>query len=465
MLTYSLERRGKLPVYEFLYKSIREDILSGKLKAGERLPPKRGLAEHLGVSVMTVENAYAQLLLEGYLRAEQRRGYFVCALEQPVRQPSALPVRSAEPEDTGKEWFADLKTNRTPQEQFPFSVWAKLMREVLTERDPSLLAPMPGRGLFQLRRAIAEYLDRFRGMAVSPEQILIGAGTEFLYGILVQLLGRDTVFAVEDPGYSRILQVYRANGARCVPVPLDSQGLSVNALRQSEAETVHISPSHHFPTGAVMPVSRRRELLSWAEEKEDRYLIEDDYDSEFRFSGKPVPTMQSIDRAGRVLYVNTFSKTLTPAISIRYLVLPPELSRRFSRRLGFISCTVPSFEQMTLAKFIAGGFFESHLARTRHFYRRRRDAMVEAILKSPLGSRCQIREADAGLHFLLETHSPYPDEDLLRRAAERGIQLSCLSGYHSRPARAGGGCIVVNYSGIAPERMEETARRLAEAVY
>lgn len=148
MLTYSLERRGKLPVYEFLYKSIREDILSGKLKAGERLPPKRGLAEHLGVSVMTVENAYAQLLLEGYLRAEQRRGYFVCALEQPVRQPSALPVRSAEPEDTGKEWFADLKTNRTPQEQFPFSVWAKLMREVLTERDPSLLAPMPGRAFF-----------------------------------------------------------------------------------------------------------------------------------------------------------------------------------------------------------------------------------------------------------------------------------------------------------------------------
>lgn len=465
MLTYSLDRRGKLPVYEFLYKSIREDILSGKLKAGERLPPKRGLAEHLGVSVMTVENAYAQLLLEGYLRSEQRRGYFVCALEQPVQRTSALPEQPLEPEKERKEWFADLKTNRTPQEQFPFSVWAKLMREVLTERDPGLLAPMPGRGLFQLRQAIAEYLDRFRGMAVSPEQILIGAGTEFLYGLLVPLLGRSTLFAVEDPGYSRILQVYRANGARCVPVPLDAQGLSMKALRKSGAGAAHISPSHHFPTGAVMPVSRRRELLSWAEEQPGRYLIEDDYDSEFRFSGKPVPTMQSIDRAGRVLYINTFSKTLTPAIRISYLVLSPELSRQFSRWMGFLSCTVPSFEQMTLAKFIAGGYFESHLARTRHFYRRRRDAMIEAIKKSPLGKSCQIREADAGLHFLLETHSPFSDEELTRRAADRGIHLSCLSEYYSRPAEAGSGCIVVNYSGIAPERMEETAHRLAEAVY
>lgn len=465
MLTYSIERRGKLPVYEFLYQSIREDILSGKLKAGEKLPPKRGLAEHLGVSVMTVENAYAQLLLEGYLRSEQRRGYFVCALEQPVGRGSALPSFPAEPEKEKREWFADLKTNRTPQEQFPFSVWAKLMREVLTEREPDLLLPMPGRGLLQLRKAIAEYLDRFRGMTVSPEQILIGAGTEFLYGILVQLLGRETVFAVEDPGYSRIFQTYRANGAGCVPLPLDAGGLSMEALRKSGASAAHVSPGHHFPTGVVTPISRRRELLSWAEEKPGRYLIEDDYDSEFRFSGKPVPTMQSIDRAGRVLYVNTFSKTLTPAIRISYLVLPPELSRQFSQKLGFLSCTVPSFEQMTLAKFIAGGYFESHLARTRHFYRRRRDAMIEAILKSPLGKSCRIQEADAGLHFLLETHSPFSDETLTRRAAERGIKLSCLSEYYSRPEQGASGCIVVNYSGAAPEHMEEIVRRLAEAVY
>lgn len=467
MLTYSLEDRGRLPVYEFLYRSIREDILSGKLRAGEKLPPKRGLAEHLGVSVMTVENAYAQLLLEGYLYAEQRRGYYVCALEQPAksRPPQPVPRSAPSPEQEERAWFADLKTNYTPQGQFPFSVWAKLMREVLTERDRSLLKPMPGRGLLTLRKAIAGYLDSFRGMTVFPEQIVIGAGTEFLYSLLVQLLGRERRFAVEDPGYARISQVYRANGADCVAVPLDGQGLSVEGLRRQGAEIAHLSPNHHFPTGAVTPASRRRELLSWAEKSPSRYLIEDDYDSEFRFSGKPVPTVQSIDRAGKVIYINTFSKTLTPAIRISYLVLPPALSRRFTEQLGFISCTVPSFEQLTLAKFISGGYFESHLARTRHFYRRQRDAMIRAIRESPLGGRCGIREANAGLHFLLETDSPYSDTELVRRAATLGVQVSCLSQYYLHREDAPSGCLVINYSGVEEAAMGEAARRLAQAAF
>lgn len=470
MLTYSLERRGRLPVYEFLYKSVREDILSGKLRAGERLPPKRGLAEHLGVSIMTVENAYNQLLLEGYIRSEQRRGYYVCALETLPKRPAAQisePFKPIlpEPEKKEREWFSDLKTSRTPTEQFPFSVWARLMREVLTEREPALLGPMPAKGMPALREAVAGYLDRFRGMTVSPEQIVIGAGTEYLYGLLVQLLGREKRFAVEDPGYDRIAQVYRANGASCCPVPLDGMGLSVRGLREQKAQVAHLSPAHHFPTGIVTPAARRRELLAWAGEAQDRYIIEDDYDSEFRFAGRPVPTMQSIDRNGSVLYVNTFSKTLTPAIRISYLVLPPSLSRRFSERLGFYSCTVPSFEQMTLAKFIDGGYFESHLARTRHFYRRQRDAMLAAIRESFLGGRCRVREADAGLHFLLETGSAYSDRELVRRAAERGIHVSCLSEYYSRPERADSACFVINYSGVSREKMAETARRLAEAAF
>ncbi len=467
MLTYDLERRGALPVYEFLYRSIREDILRGKLAAGERLPTKRGLAEHLGISVVTVENAYAQLLLEGYIRAEQRRGYFVCALEGGPRAEAELPPQPAsfpEPEESRREWFADLKTNHTLRDQFPFSLWAKLMREVLTERDPALLGPMPGRGLPALRQAIAAYLDRFRGVKVFPSQIVVGAGTEFLYGLLTQLLGRDKRFAVENPGYPRIYQVYRANGADCAAVPLDAWGLSVTALREQKAQVAHLSPAHHFPTGIVTPASRRGELLAWAQEEPDRYIIEDDYDSEFRFAGRPVPTLQSSDRTGRVIYVNTFSKTLTPAIRISYMVLPPALSALFSEKLGFVSCTVSSFEQMTLSKFISGGHFESHLARTRHFYRRQRDAMIGAIRESPLSGRCRVREADAGLHFLLETDSPYSDEELVRRAADRGVNVSCLSQYYDCPPRESTGCLVVNYSGVSGDRMAEAVRRLAEAV-
>lgn len=461
MLTYSLENRGKLPVYEFLYRSIRADILSGKLKAGEKLPPKRVFAEHLGVSVVTVENAYAQLLLEGYLEAKERRGYFVLegapAAGAPVQGPAAVP-KLCEPQS--REWFADFKTNRPLPGRFPFSIWARLMREVLTERDAALLGPMPGRGLFQLRNAISNYLDRFRGMAVSPAQIVVGAGTEFLYGLAVQLLGREKLYAVEDPGYRRVAQVITDQGARCVSVPLDAQGLSVAALRQSGAQVAHLSPAHHFPTGRVTPAARRQELLAWAED--GRFLIEDDYDSEFRFFGKPMPTLQSIDRSGRVLYMNTFSKTLTPAIRISFLVLPEQLAQRFAARST--ACTVPSFEQMTLAKFIDGGYFESHLARSRNFYRRQRDGLIAAIQASPLGGRSAIREADGGLHFLLQVDSSCPDQELVRRAAEQGVKVSCLSEYYSDPARAPRGCLVVNFTGIEPEHMTEAAKRLARAV-
>ena len=459
MLTYALDRRGELPLYEFLCRRIREDIREGRLRAGEKMPSKRGLAEHLGVSVATVENAYAQLLLEGYLRAEERRGYFVESL--PVTEiRKAVPPAALQAEEAEPEWFADIRTNRVPGEQFPFSVWAKLMREVLTERDAALLRPMPGGGTLALRRAIAAYLGRFRGIAAEPEQLVVGAGTEYLYGLLVQLLGRDKVFAVEDPGYRRIAQVYEANGAAVVGAELDGQGLSVRALREKGADAAHLSPAHHFPTGLVMPVSRRRELLQWASEEPERYLIEDDYDSEFRFTGRPVPSLQSIDEGGKVITINTFSKSLTPAIRISYMVLPKRLSEAFSRKLGFYSCTVPSFEQLTLAKFLDGGYFESHLARTRHFYRRRRDALQEAVRKSPLGDRAEMREADAGLHFLLKVQTEASDQELVKRAEQRGVAISCLSEYYMDPRRAEPHCLVMNYTGMERERMEEAVQRL-----
>ena len=444
MLTYTLERGGGLPLYELLYRSIREDILSGNLKNGEKLPSKRRLAEHLGVSIMTVETAFAQLSLEGYIRSEQRRGYFVCA-DFSFPAPRAA-VKTLAAEVSQKEWLADFKTNAILPRQFPFSVWAKLMRRVLAERSPALLAPMPGQGLPELREAIAGFLSRFRGMQVSAEQIVVAAGAELLYGLLVQLLGRDKLIAVEDPGYPRAAKVYRNNGAETVPIPLDAGGLSVRELAAAEAQVAHISPAHHFPTGLVMPAARRAELLNWAGADENRFLIEDDYDSEFRFSGRPIPTLQSADRLGRVIYLNTFTKTLSPALRIGYLVLPETLLDAFSRRLGFYSCTVPSFEQLTLAKFINEGYFESHLARTRNFYRRQRDKMIESIRESALGAHCRILEADAGLHFVLETDASNPDLELTAQAQTLGINISCLSEYYTDRLKARPGCLLLNYS-------------------
>ena len=303
MLTYSMEDRGGLPLYEYLYQRIRADILEGVLATGERLPSKRALAEHLRVSVITVENAYQQLEAEGYVHTLPKRGFFVSPVD---RVPAAAVPAAIAPEPAAPVWRLDLSRNQADTSRFPVATWARLTRQVLSEGI--FLAPVPHQGLLALRQAIADDLRDFKGMAVLPEQIVIGAGAEYLYLLLAQLLAPDgnAVFAVEDPGYPKIRQVYGKCGVRCRPVPLDRKGMDLEALTASGAAVAHISPAHHYPTGLVTPIGRRQALLRWAEDR-GGYIIEDDYDSEFRFTGRPIPTLQSIDSGGRVIYMNTFS--------------------------------------------------------------------------------------------------------------------------------------------------------------
>ena len=383
MLTYDLERRGSLARYDYLYRCIKEDILSGRLAAGEKLPSKRALARHLETAVVTVENAYAQLSAEGYLRPEEKRGYFVCPVEvRPDRPPAAeTRPRQAAPQ---RRWLLDMTSGGSGTEGFPFSVWARLMRRVITEEGERLLRSMPHSGALPLRQALARHIYQFRGIAADPEQIVVGAGTEYLYNLLVQLLGRDRVYGVEDPGYSKAGRVYALNGAACVCLPVDGQGVDPAQAEGSGADILHLSPNHQFPTGAVMPIARRQSLLRWAGAAPGRYLIEDDYDSEFRFTGRPIPTLRSIDQADRVIYMNTFSRSLAPSLRIAYMVLPRPLLEAYQARLGFYSCTVPAMEQYTLARFLEDGHFDAHVNRMRVFYRARRDAVLQAIEESPL---------------------------------------------------------------------------------
>ncbi|MDO5401590.1 MAG: PLP-dependent aminotransferase family protein [Eubacteriales bacterium] len=439
MLTYELHKSPGVPLYEALYRCIRQDILSGALAPGEKLPSKRALAQHLEVSKITVESAYSQLLSEGYIRSREKVGYFVEAVERrapppvsPAAPPAAVPC------------LLDLTVNST--DQFPFSVWSRLQREVVLDYGERLLAPLPNQGILELRQAIARHLAAFRGMQVSPDSILIGAGTDFLYNLLIQLLGRDKVYAVEEPGYGKIRQIYAAGGVRCISAPLDSRGVRPEGLKA--AQVLHCSPSHHFPTGLVTPVSRRLELLAWA--REGRWIIEDDYDSEFRFDAHPMPTLQSLDFGGRVIYMNSFSKTLAPSIRISYMVLPGELLEIFRRRLGFYSNTVPSFEQYTLARFLSRGHFEKHINRMRKIYKSRRNAVISLIRSSPFAGRLTILEQDSGLHFLLKVDTDLPDRELTARLAASGIRVRALSEYCHEP----GGeqhCLVVNYSGLKEE--------------
>lgn len=461
MLTYDLEQRGGLARYDYLYRCIKEDILSGRLAAGERLPSKRALARHLEIGVVTVETAYAQLTAEGYLRPEEKRGYFVNPVET---RPSLSPVPEALPEPPvrAEPWLLDLTSGGSGTEGFPFSVWARLMRRVLTEQGEEILRATPHSGVPELRRAIARQVYQFRGISADPEQIVVGAGTEYLYNLIVQLLGREAVYGLEDPGYSKAAQVYALNGARRVFVPVDRQGVLPQKVEESEVQVLHISPNHQFPTGAVTPITRRQRLLRWAARAEGRYLVEDDYDSEFRFTGRPIPTLQSIDRANRVIYMNTFSRSLAPSLRISYMVLPPPLLETYRRRLGFYSCTVPAMEQYTLARFLDEGRFDAHVNRMRLFYRAQRDAVLDAIRSSPLGGRCQVMCEDAGLHFLLRLETGREDGEFSRLARERNIRLSFLSDFQQTPGAAPPHILVVNYPGVDLAHLSRGMELLAE---
>ena len=454
MLTYELKKAPGVPLYEALYRCIRQDILSGVLVCGEKLPSKQALAAHLEISKITVETAYNQLLCEGYIRSQEKVGYFVEPVQ--LRQLPAKPVENT-PSDTAAQSFTDLTANGSPE--FPFSVWSRLQREVMLDLGQALLLPMPNRGLFDLRGAIAQHLWDFRGMHVNPEHILIGAGTDFLYNLLIQLLGRDKLYAVEDPGYGKIRKIYAAGGVRCVSIPLDSKGVCPTSL--ADAQILHISPSHHFPTGLVTPVSRRWELLQWAQSCDDRYIIEDDYDSEFRFDAHPMPAMTSMDTAGRVIYINTFSKSLTPSIRISYMVLPEALMARFQQQLGFYSCTVPSFEQQTLARFIRTGHFEKHINRMRRAYKTRRNQIISILQSAPFAKRLTILEQDAGLHFLLKVDTMLSDEELVQRCRNAGILVRSLSSYYRDAApQHAQHCLVVNYSGLQASDLEVLSQKL-----
>ena len=445
MLTYELKKSPGVPLYEALYRAIRGDILTGKLAAGEKLPSKRALAENLEVSKITVETAYNQLLAEGYIVSREKIGYFV---EDIPHRHTASPVKPV-PKETPAPALVDLTANGSGR--FPFSAWSRLQREIMLDYGEKLLLPMPNRGIPELRQAIADHLAAFRGMKADPENILIGAGTDFLYNILVQLLGRDKVYALEEPGYDKTRHIYTAAGARCVSAPMDEMGVKPDGL--TEAGVLHISPSHHFPTGIVTPVSRRLELLDWA--AEERWIIEDDYDSEFRFHAHPMPTMQALDRAGRVVYLNTFSKSLAPSIRISYMVLPEKLMEKFRRELSFYSCTVPSFEQYTLARFIAGGWFEKHINRMRKYYKTCRNRLIGRLENGVYAPRLTIQEKDAGLHFLVKVDTAMSEEELVAWCGQRGVKVRTLSSYYHGPVPdQDKNCLVVNYSGLREEDLD-----------
>jgi len=464
MLTPVLDPNASQPLYEQIYRHIRREIEGGTLRPGERLPSKRALAAHLKVGVITVENAYEQLLAEGYVYTQAKRGFFVQSQETERPLSPAAPSAPALPAPAEVSPLPyDFSTNAVDTEHFPFSTWARLMREVLSEEDSALLSSPHPQGVPALRAAIVRYLHDFRGIDVHPDQIMVGAGAEYLTTLLFQLLGRGGGWAVEDPGYRKVQRILSHTGALVCPIPLDREGLRTDALRWSGARVVHVTPSHHFPLGTVMSMPRREALLRWAGEQPDRYIIEDDYDSEFRFDGRPVPALQSLDKNERVIYLNTFAKSLAPSLRIGYMVLPPHLIQRYREEFRLYSSTVPSFEQYTLARFLERGHFERHIRRMRTIYCQRRDALLAAAEGAGLLAWGSFSGMEAGLHLLFRVSSPVPEGALVEAAAEAGVGVSPLSAYSITPPDTPGPVLVLGYGRLDPADMVPAMERLAAA--
>ncbi len=430
MLTYDMENRGEESLYAYLYDCMRADIENGTIAAGEKLPSKRKLADHLGVSVVTVEGAYRQLIAEGYVESRPRRGYFA------ARIASSNNIVPKAHTDRNDKWVKgtvplthyafDLGNGAMPSELFPLASWSRALRDTLTqEAAATLIGESDPLGCRQLRDEISNYLRSTRGLVAPPENIVVGSGAQTLYNLLVQLIGRNRIVGVEDPGYPRLAKVYGANNVRLRHIPLDASGVSMRAVRESGVDTLHITPSHQFPTGIVTTVSRRHELLGWATEQPERYIIEDDYDCEFRLAGRPIPTLQGIDASERVIYTNTFSKSLGAAFRIAYMVLPDHLAARYREQLGFYSCTVPAIDQLALARFMERGEFERHVNRMRTHARNIRDTLIDALKRELPEGSFTISGEDAGLHFVIE-FPEIDEEGFMTRLAARSVRMPSL---------------------------------------
>jgi GntR family transcriptional regulator/MocR family aminotransferase len=455
-LTLALDYQSRTPLYEQLCAHVIGEIRAGRLREGEKLPSKRALCERLQISRSTVESAYEILAAEGYVEARPKSGYYVrpmLALEAAPR-PAARVQRPAAP--TPERIKYDFATGDVDTSAFPYASWARINREVV-ETMPYLLALGDAQGDLNLREALSEFLRQYRGVVCEPDQIVLGAGGEYLMDVLMRLLGKGAVIALEDPGYGGAYRAVRAAGYPFVPVPLDAEGMDAAILEASPANVAFVTPSHQFPTGITMPAGRRARLLRWAQAVPNRYLIEDDYDSEFRHTTRPIPAMQGMD-GERVVYLGTFSRTIAPSIRASYMVLPEKLMEAYRAGFGPSSSTLSRFEQQTLRLFIERGLYTRHLRRVGGLYRRRRNLMLSLFSPYP---GVHFSGDDAGLHLLLTVDS-MPERVLVEKARAALVRVRGLSEY-AHHAQVPPGTLVMGYAGLDEAALKEAAAALIAA--
>ena len=460
-LIIALDSKSNIPLYEQIYLHIKKEIQGRRMKAGERLPSSRALCSHLMVSRSTVDLAYEQLVSEGYIEAVPCKGYYVCDIEELYHIRPALVPLEKKKTDGRPVYDYDFTLSGITPGGFPYNAWKKLSKSVLQEEDPELFLLGDANGERSLREAITSYLYYARGVNCQPDQIIVGAGNDYLLMLLSTILGTGYTVAMENPTYTSAYQAFLRLNYPLASVEMDEMGIRIPELEESGAEIAYVMPSHQFPMGTVMPMKRRMQLLSWAA-KEKRYIIEDDYDSEFRYKGKPIPALQGFDQNDRVIYLGTFSRSIAPAIRISYMVLPKELMEQYKKQGKPFSVTVSKVDQKIIERFLNEGYYERHLNRMRALYKSKHDLLLREL--HDLDSVCTWSGENAGVHLLLHFKNGMTEEEAIRRAKEESVRVYGLSRYYLKePAKKPRATVLMGYGVMTENEIVSAMKRLKRA--
>ncbi|MDQ1143690.1 GntR family transcriptional regulator/MocR family aminotransferase [Bacillus sp. SORGH_AS 510] len=465
-MTPILNNKDHTPLYIQLANYIKEEILAGKMKPGEKLPSKRKLADYLRLSLNTIQSAYEQLSAEGYVESKPRKGLFVTTLEDDrsltmqVGPPNVGAKREAVLEK--EKVTIDFNSGKIDLALFPYAQWRKLTVQALYEDQGDLFNIGDPQGERLLREEISSHLYASRGVRCSADQIIIGAGSQVLMGLLCLVIGKEHSYALENPGYHRTKAVLHDLGVDTVSISLDEDGVEMTPLKNSVAKVVYVTPSHQFPNGMIMPISRRMELLGWAEET-GGYIIEDDYDGEYRYKGQPIPSLQGLDTNGTVIYLGTFSKSLIPSLRISYMVLPPSLLKRYQEKFTIYKQTVSRLHQDTLYRFMKEGHWQSHLNKMRTLYRKKHAALLASI-KKYFGSKVEVIGENSGLHIVLKVETALTETELIERALHVGVKVYPLSIYCDGEMASGQQpSVLLGFGGLSEKEIDEGIRLLKNA--
>lgn len=450
MLMLDINKNSDKPLYEQLYTGIKNNIISKQIAVGTKLPSKRKLAEFLNISQTTIEIAYAQLLAEGFITSIPRVGYFVEEIDElpcvEKEQPNIMITH-----EERKQYKYNFHPGKVDEDSFPFAVWRKYARDLFDISSKELVQIGEPQGEYELRTEIANYLFQSRGIVCKPEQIVIGSGTEHLLPMILRLVDNDIILALENPGYSAIPRIHLDSNA--IPISVDEEGLVVDELEKTNANIVYVTPSHQFPTGAVLSATRRTQLLKWASKQSNRYIIEDDYDSEFRYIGKPIPALHGLDQNDKVIYMSTFTKSLMPSLRVAYMVLPTNLLLKYKEIFSYYSASVPRFVQHILANFMKDGHFSKHLNRMRKIYRKKHDKLKQIIMNHY--PEVKITGDQAGMHVLISIPTEKTVEELKEIANDHNIAITPVTDYLLKPIEFEHPTFLLGFGGIPLEQIEE----------